>query len=374
MSLDNSARNDTATNAPQPNSRHQANRVLDAELKDALATLTVEDEVLLDGMVCVDGMRLVATNSTRTTTGPVAIAVSNRAVFFVEIDRQTSTSKRVKVPYCDIEAATLDRSEGELELLTGERREAHIPFPDPDADERHPVVRHLSWVGTLRKDVTTTVAETQATLDTIHEFVENGELDEATAEYDRVRERLDDLLGQVLLADLSPTVLTPELIEIDPELEEAKSRIECGRALASCELGATLLGNGDYEPAARMLTEAHEHHQSAQSHREESNWDNELLFGRQRELAEVLTEVEERLDSVSNRPLELANQACSAATDADDPEQRVTLWEQAVCHYGSLYDHLTASTSPMFEGQAAKINVQLQTAKDRLATARSDTE
>jgi hypothetical protein len=49
----------------------------------------------------------------------------------------------------------------------------------------------------------------------------------------------------------------------------------------------------------------------------------------------------------------------------------LTLARTAVFHYGSLHDHLTASTNPVFEGQPAKVNVQLQTAEERLAAARN---
>lgn len=373
MSIDNSATGDTASNTPGSN-RYQANRVLDVELKDALASLTAEDETLLDGMICVDGMRLVATNSTKVTTGPVAVAVSNRAVFFVEIDRQTSTSKRVKVPYSDIEQATVDESAAELELLTDERRAAQIPFPDPRGDERHPVIRHLSWVGRVRQTITATVPEMEASLETVFELVDEGAFDEATEEYEDARDRLDSLLGRILVADLSMTVLAPELTDVDTELEEAASRIYCGKALASCELVETLLENGDYDPAARMLTEAREQYRHAQSRREESNWDNALQFGRQRELEEALEQVGMALGSAADNPLELANQACSVATEADDPERSVLLWEQAVQHYGALHDHLTGSTEPVFDGEPAKLNVQLQTAKERLATARRTCE
>jgi tetratricopeptide (TPR) repeat protein len=284
------------------------------------------------------GLTRIGDEIERTVDCPVEMAVTDRRILFAEAGSDEAAADAGALPYGKVAAIDVAGTGDErlvISMESGDRWE--FPLPESDAPAVDEAVRHLRWVGEVRRRIVACRNDLELEAGRIREAADRMDWDDARDRYGAVRERLDRLIGAVQwTTPIDDDVLAPELTEMERTIEGAYAHLHIERAESQLALGTQLVDSESYDRARTVLGTAQDHADRARQRADAVERGDAFRFGEQRQLREELDRLRWEIEAVSAEPLLQAHEAKIRAETTDDPAEAIDHWEAAFRRYGNV--------------------------------------
>ena len=306
---------------------------------ESLSHSIIDDtENLCGAITSHEGLTRVADDTERTVDCPVVMAVTDRRILFAEAGSEKAAADAGALQYGEVAAIDVAGTDDDrlvISMQSGDRWE--LPLHGSDAAAVDEAVRHLRWVGEVRRRLVACRNDLELAAGQIREAAARMDWDDARDRYGAVRERLDRLIGAVQwTTPIDDDVLAPELTEMERTIEGAYANLFIERAESQLALGTQLVDSENYDRARTVLQTAQEYADRARQRADAVERGDAFRFGEQRELREDLDRLRWEIDAVSAEPLLQAHEAKIRAETTDDPTEAIDHWEAAFRRYGNV--------------------------------------
>ncbi|MFC7074746.1 hypothetical protein ACFQJ7_16230 [Halovenus rubra] len=315
-----------------------------------------------NGLIRTDG------DSQEQVEIPVGLIVTEKELVFGAVDSDGSNA----VSFGYGELASVDVTENALVFTTSDGVHWRFVLPDSVHDGVDGAIRHLSWVGDVRNHIRSTVNDVELATGQIRALRDNHEWGAAVDTYRKIRTQLDAVICMVqTTTPLSDGTLSPELANLDRQLESACARLYIDRSRSQLELVSHLLECQDYEQAETVFGRVIDYYDHAQCHSEEIRRADAFQFGRQRTLVDDLEALRWDIDTTAAEPVQQAKEATVRAETAETLSAEIDHLETALDRYRGIqtvawYGYL-ANDAEAIQETSKQIGTQLIDCHERAA-------
>lgn len=335
---------------------------------DSLPSLPIPEDIIDDNegvalaLVSQEGILKEVGDQSHRIDLPVGMVVTDRRLLFAALEGEGSDAGELQ--YGEVANIGLD---SETLVITGTDGVTwQFPLVNPDHERVDIAVRHLLWIGRVRRRIVSLSNDVELTTGKIAELSDDLEWKEALATYRYTRWQLDVVISLVQATTvIRDTVLAPELTEIDRQLEMAVARSLIDRAHSQLDVARQLVEYESFGQARTLFQDAHEFYRRAEGHSEEVTRSDAFQFGKQRELTRSLEELGWEIESAAAEPLQQANEAKVTAEDADNLTEEIDHMESAFRKYQGVLE-LEWSDDRQFTGDPESARHELTETVTRL--------
>ncbi len=306
-----------------------------------------------------------ATETVRPGRGYRTIAVvTDRRVLVLVGDE--SGDREVAVSLVDI-----DEVEWETGLRGGSLtvvREGHSTVEIQTAtDGLEAVAEYLDAASQAWRRVESEFDRATELLVTATEHREAGRYDEAASAVEQARDRTETARGVAFrfAAEYSGTALQERVDPLEARCVRTLAEIHVGRARVATDDGETRWREGEYEAAYDAYERAREEYDAALAL-------DHTAIDDVNGIREERDRLDRIVDHLEKSPLRKAVTADKAAVAADDPEDAIAHWNEAMTHYRTALEIDWGAENRRFAGDTATIRDRLGTVAENLtATQRT---
>lgn len=284
--------------------------------------------------------------------GGTLLAVTDRKLVFV-IDTRSGL-ETADIPYTDLKDITADSGILRTTLSVRVWGRGTYSFRPSQRDRAQRVDEFATDGSRAWQRVVAALQDARQHISTIETYVSEGRMDDAR---DAQRSAESNLLtAKNRIEDAQRTFQIPleeryERVETELARTWMAARFDRGQALL--EEATDSLTTDQYDDTAATLQRAREHFERALAVAIERD------FAPVSEIQSVLSDLQDRLETLQSRPLDLAERSRERAQTADSPALAVVVWEEALSHYR---DALTAGwgTPVDFDGETDALRLQIE--------------
>lgn len=302
---------------------------------DSVRDITNDNERVRAALISKNGLTHIEGGSHRELDATIGLGVTDRRIVFVT--PPGGGHEAASIPYHDLAGVEYHIDTRVIEFIDCDGERWRYKLPASHIDVVQATVRHLQWIGEVRSRIVACGTDVDLAAERIRDLVDEMKWEEATAAYEEIRERLDQLIVAVQVTEpIADDILAPELTAMERTLEEAHVRLYIERANSDLELATYLVENEEFERANTVLGRAAEYQTFASGQRAAVERSDAFEFGRQRDLKESIQELEWELDTVAAEPIRQAHEAKILADMAGSDAEEIEHLEDAHRRYTTL--------------------------------------